>query len=392
MKLSKQLGWFWSLITLALLGFALEALVLWRGAGAGYQLRSLGFGLLCVLVFMSAGWYAIYRSTRKTEAAQQLLAYVLDTLDVGLEIWDAQDRLVLYNQQINRMRIDFRTPGDIGKTFESLLRARLDQQQIVEAIGREDEWLAEVMRTRGSDSEPHVREYAGKQWFRVHGQRADTGFLVTSWTDVTELVQKEQQLQDRNVLLQKQTDLDALTGLSNRRSFGEALAMELARAERNGSPVSLLMIDIDHFKQYNDRYGHLAGDECLQVVADVLRCCVRRAGEMAARYGGEEFVLLLPGSDQDQAIEVAQNCLELLRHRAIEHKSSATSTLLTFSIGVASAIPDSSSRPDDYIDAADAAMYQAKMAGRACHRVAQHADWNMDRDTPRTKPAALTRE
>jgi diguanylate cyclase (GGDEF)-like protein len=374
------------------MGFAIEMLRWWRDPSAASLLRPLWFGLLCAFGFMLAACYKVYESAREAEEAQKLLASVLDTLDVGLEIWDAQDRLLLYNQQINRMRIDFRVPADIGKPFSTLVRAKLAQRQIVAAIDREDEWFAKRLQTRGTNTESQLKEYAGDQWFRMREQRTDAGFLVTSWIDVTDLIRKERQLLDRNLLLKRQTDLDALTGLSNRRHLNEVLATELARAERNATPVSLLMIDIDHFKQYNDHYGHLAGDECLQAVADVLRSCVRRAGEVAVRYGGEEFVILLPGSDLGQAIEVAQNCLELLLQRAIEHRSSATSAFLTCSIGVASAIPVSDHQPGDFINAADAAMYRAKMAGRAGYMVAQHADWNISRDTPRTTPAELNSE
>ena len=392
MKLPTHMGWFWGLLPLALVGFAFEVLMWWQDFHAGILLRPLWLGLLCVFGFILAAWHKVQASAIKAERAQQLLASVLDTLDVGLEIWDADDRLMLYNQQINRMRIDFRSPSDLGKTFSELVRVRLDKGQIVAAMGHENEWLTNRLQTRGKNLEPELHEFPGDQWFRVHEQRTGDGFIVTSWIDVSDLVQKERQLQERNVLLKKQTDLDALTGLSNRRNFGDVLATELARAERNASPISLLMIDIDHFKQFNDHYGHLAGDECLQAVADVLRSCVRRAGELAARYGGEEFVLLLPGSNHDQAIEIAQNCIVLLRQRAIEHKRSATSTLLTCSIGVASATPDFGRQPADFINAADAAMYQAKMAGRACYRVAQDADWNIEQDTPRTRPAELKSE
>jgi diguanylate cyclase (GGDEF)-like protein len=313
-------------------------------------------------------------------------------LDVGLEIWDPEDRLLHYNKQINRLRIHFRTPRDIGKTFETLTLERLKQQQIVAAIGREKEWLDDRLKSRGKSAEPKLKEYAGDQWFRTQEQRTAGGFLVTSWVDMTDLVRRERTLQDDNVMLQQQSSVDALTGLVNRRLFDRVLNTELARAERNTTPISLFMIDIDHFKKYNDYYGHVAGDECLKAVADVLRQCVRRAGEMVARFGGEEFVLLLPGSDLDHALEVAQSCLELLRQLAIEHKGVGPSATLTFSIGVASATPGLDVQPGTFINAADAAMYRAKMAGRACFRVADQADWNIERDTPRTIPAELNPE
>ena len=389
MKLTKRFGWFWVLVPLALLGFSLEALTWWRNGQPEFYVRPLWLGLLCAFGFVVAGWTKVYQSARRAKMAQELLVSVLDTLDVGLEIWDAKDRLLHYNKQINRLRIHFRTPLDIGKTFETLVRERLEQRQIVAAIGREKEWLENRLKMRGMSAEPVLKEYAGDQWFRTQEQRTAGGFLVTSWVDVTDLVRRERTLQDDNVMLQQQSSLDALTGLVNRRLFDKVLVTELARAERNVNPISLLMIDIDHFKKYNDYYGHVAGDECLKAVAEVLRRCVRRAGEMVARYGGEEFVLLLPGSDLDHALEVAQSCLELLRLQAIEHKGAGPSATLTFSIGVASTTPEYDVQPGTFINAADAAMYRAKMAGRARFEVAGQTDWSIDRNTPRTIPAEL---
>ena len=389
MKLPKYLGRFWVLVPLAMLGFALEVLIWWRNEQPELLVRPLWLGLICAFGFVLAAWFNVYQSSRKARISQELLVSVLDTLDIGLEIWDSEDRLLLYNKPINRLRIHFRTPSDIGKTFTTLVREKLEQRQIVAAIGREEEWLANRLATRGKSAEPKLKEYAGDQWFRTQEQRTAGGFLVTSWVDVTDLVRRERTLQDDNVLLQQQTSIDALTGLVNRRLFDKVLTTELARAERNASPISLLMIDIDHFKRYNDYYGHVAGDECLQAVADVLRRCVRRAGEMVARYGGEEFVLLLPGSDLNHAIEIAQSCLDLLHQQAIEHKGVGPTATLTFSIGVASTTPEFGVLPGTIINAADAAMYRAKMAGRACLRVADEAAWHIDRDTPRTIPAEL---
>jgi diguanylate cyclase (GGDEF)-like protein len=392
MKLTKYFGGFWVLIPLALLGFSYEALIWWQSGQPEFHVRPFWLGMLCVFGLLVASWFKVYQSASKADVSQELLVSVLDTLDVGLEIWDPEDRLLHYNKQINRLRIHFRTPHDIGKTFENLVLERLEKQQIVAAIGREKEWLEDRLNSRGKSAEPKLKEYAGDQWFRTQEQRTAGGFLVTSWVDVTDLVRRERTLQDDNVLLQQQSSVDALTGLVNRRLFDRVLNTELARAERNTTPISLLMIDIDHFKKYNDYYGHVAGDECLKAVADVLRQCVRRAGEIVARYGGEEFVLLLPGSDLDHALEVAQSCLELLRQLAIEHKGVGPSATLTFSIGVASATPGLDVQPGTFINAADAAMYRAKMAGRACFRIADQADWNIDRDTPRTIPAELHRE
>jgi diguanylate cyclase (GGDEF)-like protein len=129
-------------------------------------------------------------------------------------------------------------------------------------------------------------------------------------------------------------------------------------------PLALLLVDIDHFKLYNDHYGHVAGDHCLRLVAQALAGCVRRADEMAARYGGEEFVLLLPGTSLDAAREVAQLCLDGIEALALPHASSCTASVLTISIGVASMVPVAGADPSMLVAAADAALYRAKKEGR----------------------------
>jgi diguanylate cyclase (GGDEF)-like protein len=335
-------------------------------------------------------WQQVPQAQLKARRTRRLLASCLDTLDVGLVIWDAQDRLFLYNKKLNQMRIDFHTPADIGQTFETLEKARLKQHLILEAIGHEQEWLAQRLSTRGMHKEPQIKEYAGNQWFRTHETRTPEGFLVASWVDVTELVRKGKMLADSNSRLTQISSMDDLTGLANRRRFDLTLATEWQRATRNATPLSLLMIDIDHFKLFNDNYGHLAGDECLRQVAAVLSQCVRRAGELVARFGGEEFVLLLPGADLAHACETAQQCLEKLQQEAIAHATSPTDAHVTFSIGVACAMPGVSLNHNRIVNAADAAMYRAKSAGRARFEVADQADWDIDKDTPRTRPATLS--
>ena len=175
-----------------------------------------------------------------------------------------------------------------------------------------------------------------------------------------------------------QSTTDGLTGLANRRRFDQALVAEQLLARSRKMPMSLLMIDIDHFKKYNDYYGHLAGDECLRRVASLLAQCTRRSGDLVARYGGEEFVLFLPGSDMQCAKEIAKECLNSLAAAAIPHAASPTSKQVSFSIGIASLMPD---MPGMHLDAslllsaADRALYRAKESGRNCFCVAEEDDW-----------------
>jgi diguanylate cyclase (GGDEF)-like protein len=315
---------------------------------------------------------------------RQLLATSLDALDVGLEIWDEQDRLVLYNNKINQLHEGFHTSADIGQTFEQLTRAELEKHLIKTGVGHEEEWLAQRIQMRGKNTAPLLHELADDRWVNTYETRTPENFLIVAWVEVTDLVRKGRVLEALNHRLAHQSATDGLTGLANRRRFDEALASEWLPDNRSENPLSLLMIDIDHFKLYNDHYGHLAGDECLRRVAGFLEQCVRRNGELVARFGGEEFVMLLPGSDLAHACETAQKCLDLLRDEAIPHAASPLCDRLTLSIGVACLEPGADHDVAYMLNAADTAMYRAKSGGRACFKVAEQTDWKVGTEMPRT--------
>jgi diguanylate cyclase (GGDEF)-like protein len=156
---------------------------------------------------------------------------------------------------------------------------------------------------------------------------------------------------------------DGLTDIANRRAFDERLQLEWRRSQRMGQPVALLMMDIDHFKQFNDHYGHVEGDRCIQAVAEVLRSCAERSTDLAARYGGEEFALLLPQTELADAIQVAERCLAALAARALPHARSASGGFVSMSIGVASQVA-TDGPAEALVLAADEALYRAKRAGR----------------------------
>ena len=385
------------LVLLALISvFTSETAAWWWDSpapGATAQ-QGLGWlGMIAGLVALALGswlWRQLSLAKLATQRMRQMMVSSLDTLDVGLEIWDEHDHLVLYNNKINKIHVDFRTPADIGQSFEALMRRKLKRQLIPAAIGREQEWLSQRLASRGLRPGPQLKELAGSQWVNSYETRTPEGYLVAAWVNVTELVRKAKILEAHNQRLAQQTVMDGLTGLANRRRFDQALTMEWQRAARAGTPLGLLMVDIDFFKNYNDHYGHLAGDECLRRVARVLSRCVRRAGELAARYGGEEFVLLLPGADMADACETAQMCLELMHNEAVAHAASRAGAQVSLSIGVACALPDAvQDDPAGLVNAADAAMYRAKSSGRAHFEVADRADWEIDKDTPRSQPSTL---
>ncbi|MBB3019019.1 diguanylate cyclase (GGDEF)-like protein [Microvirga lupini] len=160
---------------------------------------------------------------------------------------------------------------------------------------------------------------------------------------------------------------DGLTGLANRRTFDRQLETEWLRAARQKTPVSLLLIDVDQFKAYNDVYGHQAGDECLRTIAKTISAAARRPGDLAARYGGEELAILLPDADEAATATIAEDLRAKVESLRVRHDANPPSCILTISIGSATRIPSldrSRLRPDDLITLADAALYRAKQNGR----------------------------
>lgn len=164
--------------------------------------------------------------------------------------------------------------------------------------------------------------------------------------------------------MQELAESDALTGLANRRRFDEALETEWRRLARSAGPLSLIMLDLDQFKAFNDTYGHVAGDECLRRIAGVLAQTVRRAPDVAARYGGEEFACVLPGTDLHGAEVIAELIQAAIHAIAIPHAASTVAPYVTASIGVATMICERASLPVNVVQAADFCLYQAKQAGR----------------------------
>jgi two-component system chemotaxis family response regulator WspR len=167
-----------------------------------------------------------------------------------------------------------------------------------------------------------------------------------------------------NLELQRLSNLDGLTGIANRRLFEEFLGQEWQRAVRQREQLTLIMIDVDHFKFYNDTYGHQAGDDCLRRLADVLKANVKRTTDFVARYGGEEFIVVLPDTGADGAAEVAERLRAAVAALAIPHSASPVSDVVTVSLGTATALPVPGGSPADIVAMADQAMYRAKQQGR----------------------------
>jgi diguanylate cyclase (GGDEF)-like protein len=174
----------------------------------------------------------------------------------------------------------------------------------------------------------------------------------------------EQKVAERTATLNQLVNLDGLTQIANRRYFDQRLNQEWLDAIRRHQPLSLLLCDVDFFKQYNDHYGHPAGDDCLRSVALTLKNSLRRSEDLVARYGGEEFAIILPEADQEQAFAIASRITQQIRASQIPHGASPIGPHITISIGVATIQPTIRQRWEQLIQRADQAMYQAKGDGR----------------------------
>ena len=187
----------------------------------------------------------------------------------------------------------------------------------------------------------------------------ESGALIAVVETIRDITAQHEQQRVLAALASK----DALTGLANRRTFDETLIAEVRRAVRAGSPLSLLMLDVDCFKSFNDAYGHQRGDACLKTVAEAIQGAVRRAGDTVARYGGEEFSVILPDTDQGGAAIIAERIRHAVENVGFVHQASTVSAVVTVSLGAATAVLDSLDA-DELIKAADSALYGAKRAGR----------------------------
>lgn len=236
-------------------------------------------------------------------------------------------------------------------------------------------WVVDYCVAQSKSGTDHEADYRALTkdgeyvWIRdvvhvVRNAQGEVEALIGFMFDITERKNTEQKL----IVLQKELEelsfKDALTGVYNRRMFDSVMEVEWANAKRNRQPLSLLMLDIDYFKQYNDFYGHIHGDECLKRVAKELNKVATRSRDFFARFGGEEFIIVLPETDEKAARMIAERCRSLIFKAQIPHEKSLVSQMLTVSIGVSTIIPIHSDEAINFIAAVDRQLYQAKETGR----------------------------
>lgn len=274
----------------------------------------------------------------------------------------------------------------IGPQIEALLGWTPQSWKTVEdwasRMHPEDrQWVVDYCVSQSESGIDHEADYraltqSGEYvWIRdvVHVIRKPDGevdSLIGFMFDISERKKTEQELITLQKELEELSFKDGLTGVANRRMFDTVLETEWLKAKQNQQPLSLMIIDIDYFKEYNDLYGHLQGDDCLKQVAQTLTGVAARARDFFGRFGGEEFVLLLPETDENAAWQVAERCRQALFKRQIPHDGSKVSQLLTISLGIHTMTPRQQDELTDFIDKADKQLYKAKQLGRNCIQAA----------------------
>jgi diguanylate cyclase (GGDEF)-like protein/PAS domain S-box-containing protein len=308
----------------------------------------------------------------KTEINPELLRQAVAASNDGLVIADVRlpdIPLVYVNPAFERLT-GYRAEEVLGKNCRFLQRddTRQDGLEEIRAALKSGGNCMVTVRNYRKDGSPFWNELSLAPILERGGQ---VKHFLGTLSDVTARVLTEQQLIEKQHRLEKTKRMlqglalkDALTGLYNRRYFSEQVEREWNRARREQLPVSLFMIDIDHFKRFNDSFGHLCGDRCIRAVADAVQRCFARGSDLVARYGGEEFVVLATGVERRHARERAELLRRAMSGLVIEGASRSGGKTITVSVGVATAVPDDRILPEDLLAAADRSLYQAKRQGR----------------------------
>ncbi|MEW6634000.1 MAG: diguanylate cyclase [Pseudomonadota bacterium] len=305
------------------------------------------------------------------------LSYALSEMSDGLAMFDANGVLVYCNRQYRELfplTGDIRLPGVPLRDILEAVTVTGEQQGIPK--GQERRWIDGVLATLHMEGEQQIKLFDGR-WLMLRTKPTQDGLALVVVSDITQIKSTEGELTTLSNQLAHLANTDALLGVGNRRAFDQALAKAVTDANQSDKDVALLLIDVDSFKAYNDRYGHLAGDDCLRQISDCLRLRTR-SSDIVARYGGEEFAVILPDTSGAGAERVADNLRAAVRERAIEHDRSEH-RIVTISIGVAISSLSGRQSPTNLILLADRALYAAKSAGRDATRLSSGSDGSTTR-------------
>jgi len=302
----------------------------------------------------------------------------LDLVNCGVVVLDDAHRIVLWNRWMaarsgyGNARVQARSLFDV---FPELRASRVEtavlaalSAEVTTNVPQGQERAPFPLREAGSFDGARIDQAVSVTPFVENGER----FCLIEIRDVSGTVDRERQLREHAETLRARSYVDGLTGIANRRYFDVALERELRRAQRTGGALSLLLMDIDSFKAYNDGFGHQQGDACLTTVAQALAAMCKRPADVAARYGGEEFAAILPDTTLEQAGALANTIREHVAALALVQAPAAVRPVVTLSIGVASFDKAGPNEAAALIAAADRALYAAKRGGR--NRVVMDAD------------------
>lgn len=292
------------------------------------------------------------------------LSYALGEMSDGLAMFDAEGRLAFCNEQY---RACFPLTGRLrqpGTHLRDILQAVVETGEQITAPRRKARaWIESIVANLRIESEEEINLADGR-WLQLRTRPTSAGSTMVVVSDVTRMKLAELALHTTTNKLKQLVRIDGLTDLLNRRAFDEAIEAEIRRSARAATPLSLLLVDVDCFKAYNDRYGHVAGDECLRLVSQHLKASLRRPTDLAARYGGEEFTVILPDTDENGASQVAEGFRRALAGSHLVHEASERG-YVTASVGTATYMPDNLHRDAlELVRTADEALYGAKAAGR----------------------------
>jgi len=337
-----------------------DVLTPWRRAAVTRVTFVLGLVLLIAVI----GYYLVRQLSQRQRMAQALVANEAQFRLLAEQSSDMVTRIGLDN------RLLYVSPSCrrmIGWSPDELLGT-----SAVAGIHEEDMERVEQAITALKNGEAEEARFVYRQRHRekgdiwveaaLHVTRASDSGEIDGVVAVVRDMTEQKDLQDK---LSALATTDGLTGLANRRAFDERLVDEWARARRDGTQLSLLLIDVDHFKKFNDHYGHLAGDGCLRALGRILSDHARRPADLAARYGGEEFAMLLPNTGPDGCAEVGEAIRRALHDLAMLHAQNPPSRLVTVSVGAAASLPlETTADSSTLVAAADRALYAAKESGR----------------------------
>ena len=286
---------------------------------------------------------------------------IVETANEGILIFDEHFKISFANNNMASI-LGYTVDEMLGRSYCSFF----PEEQLDICLKQE------AKRKNGEDSVYEcrlLRKDGHCHWFLVSAKAImdESGKFKGSFamlTDINARKEMELLLEESNRQLTELSNKDSLTGIANRRCFDATLEHEYLRLSRSNSKLSIILIDIDYFKEYNDYYGHVKGDECLRQIGSVLADCINRSVDLAARYGGEEFVCILPDTDIQSAVETAERIRQKIQDLKIEHKKSQVSDYVTASFGVITVEYSPDRSLAEIIAAADKLLYKAKVSGR----------------------------